>query len=246
MSNRHGLSRDIPEPIKRQVRQNCGFGCVVCGASIIEYEHVDPEFADATEHDAVKITLLCPQCHTKVTTGMWSKEKIKEAQSNPKCKQTGFSNEIFDLKSHPTLLFGGIICTKCYIPIMVKGTPLFHFAAGEEPGAPFRLSETFCDSDGALSLEIKDNEWFALSSNWDVEISGRTITVRDAPRHISLKLTAHPPDSLIVEKLDMLLSGYHFIADEGVLSCGRVGTKLMEYRLTSELMSHCYIGLQLN
>jgi HNH endonuclease len=79
--NRHGLTRDIPEPVKRAVRQACGFGCVVCGASIIEYEHVDPGFADAREHGPANLTLLCPQCHSKVTTGIWSKEKIKVAMT---------------------------------------------------------------------------------------------------------------------------------------------------------------------
>lgn len=49
--NKHGLSRTIPEPVKREVRQACGFGCVFCGHALVEYEHVDPLFADARLHD---------------------------------------------------------------------------------------------------------------------------------------------------------------------------------------------------
>jgi hypothetical protein len=29
-TNRHGLSRTIPDPVMRQIRQESGFGCVVC------------------------------------------------------------------------------------------------------------------------------------------------------------------------------------------------------------------------
>jgi 5-methylcytosine-specific restriction endonuclease McrA len=67
--NKHGLNRAIPSGIKREVRQRCGFGCVVCGLGIVQYEHVEPEFSDAVKHEADKIVLLCPQCHSKVTTG---------------------------------------------------------------------------------------------------------------------------------------------------------------------------------
>ncbi|WP_140145769.1 HNH endonuclease, partial [Vibrio parahaemolyticus] len=77
--NKHGLSRYIPEDVKRKVRQKCGYGCVVCGTAIVEYEHVDPEFSEAKEHDPDKIVLLCSQCHAKVTRKFLSKESIKLA-----------------------------------------------------------------------------------------------------------------------------------------------------------------------
>lgn len=231
MNNKHGLSRYIPNSIKRQVRQASGFGCVVCGASIVEYEHVDPEFVDAAEHEPQNITLLCPQCHSKVTTRMWSKQKIKSAMSNPRCKQNGFSSEFFDLgQSHPTLAFGGMTLRSCQIPIQVRGVPLFQVKAGEEPGAPFRLSGHFFNSQGAPSLTIRDNEWFALSSNWDVEVSGGTIIVRDAPGHISLKLNADPPNGIIVDRMDMLCNGIRFVASQDVLSFGRSGGSMVSMK----------------
>ena len=99
--NKYGLSRAIPAQIKREVRQRCGFGCVVCGAGIIQYEHVEPEFHEAESHDADKIALLCPQCHAKVTTRIWSKDKIKQAMRNPICKKKGFTKEAFDLGEGP-------------------------------------------------------------------------------------------------------------------------------------------------
>ena len=58
-TNKHGLSRYIPEAIKREVRQRCGFGCVICGFGFYDYEHFDPDFADAKFHDPNGMTLLC-------------------------------------------------------------------------------------------------------------------------------------------------------------------------------------------
>jgi len=164
--------------------------------------------------------------------------------SNPRCKQTGFSNEFFDLgESHPALTFGGVTLRNCRIPIQVRGIPLFQVKAREEPGGPFRLSGHFFNSKGAPSLTIQDNEWLALSSNWDVEVTGRTIVVRDEPGHISLKLKADPPNGLIVERLDMLLYGYQFIGSPDVLKFGRLGSGMT---FQNCIVDNCGIGLALS
>ena len=57
-TNDHGLSRTIPEGVKREVRQRCGFGCVICGLGFYDYEHFAPDFVDATEHNPAGMTLL--------------------------------------------------------------------------------------------------------------------------------------------------------------------------------------------
>jgi len=40
--NKFGLSRTIPEAIKSQIRRDDGYGCVVCGNALYQYEHIDP------------------------------------------------------------------------------------------------------------------------------------------------------------------------------------------------------------
>lgn len=47
MVSQHGLSRQIPEEIRLEVRRRCGFGCMQCGNSIVQCEHTEPEFAAA-------------------------------------------------------------------------------------------------------------------------------------------------------------------------------------------------------
>lgn len=95
--NKHGLSRTIPEQIKREIRQQCGFGCVICGCAIYHYEHIDPVFAEAKEHEPSKMALLCGGCHDKVTRGYWSKNKVKRALEQPKCFEQNFSSAMFDV-----------------------------------------------------------------------------------------------------------------------------------------------------
>lgn len=242
--NPHGLSRDIPADVKRAVRHACGYGCVICGCAIVEYEHVDPPFNEAREHDPRSITLLCPQCHAKVTRGFVSKQTVQEAMLNPRCRNQGYANEFFDIgRTHPTLVFAGMTIAETAIPIQVRGIALFQVQEAEEDGGPFRLDGTFYNSRGELSLQIIQNEWREMSSSWDVEAVGGVITIRDNPRHISLMLRAQPPDALIVEQLDMYLANYRFLGNADQLTVEFPGGGRSSF--TRCLASHCHVGLAL-
>src|SRR5688500_9526885 len=94
--NKFGLSREIPSPTKRVIRQQCGFGCVVCGSGIYQYEHIDPEWHRAKEHSASRIALLCGTCHDYVTRRLWPKSKILKAREHPYCLRKGFSSARID------------------------------------------------------------------------------------------------------------------------------------------------------
>ncbi|WP_316743814.1 HNH endonuclease [Pedobacter antarcticus] len=206
--NRFGLKRNIDAPIKREIRQNCGFGCVICGLGIFEYEHVEPTWVNAKSHDPSNMTLLCVQCHGKKTRGMLSVETIQKAMKNPKCKQVGFSNEFFDLSDKmPLLIFGGTTFTNCRIPVRIGGEALFEILPPEESGALFRLNASIYDSKGDISLHIIENEWRALNTNWDVEIVGPLITIREKLGQINLVIRAMPPDGIAIERLQMTYAG---------------------------------------
>jgi hypothetical protein len=75
-SDRFGLSRAIPPEVARKVRRRSKFGCVICRGAIYQYEHIDPEFKDATAHDPSHICLLCGGRHDRVTRGRISKATV--------------------------------------------------------------------------------------------------------------------------------------------------------------------------
>jgi hypothetical protein len=241
--NKHGLSRDIPAEVKRSIRKSCGFGCVICGLAIVEYEHVDPEFSEATVHDPECMTLLCPQCHSKVTTGFWSKSKVTEAMKDPACFKSGFSREVFDLGSSasPKLTFGGMTFLNCPTPIQIAGLALFSIESPEESEGPFRLSGHFTDSTGNLSLSIFQNEWIASVENWDVKVTGQTIAIREKQGKINLRLIADPPASLVVDKLDMKLAEYLVLANKDSLVIKLPDGRTSDF--TGCIIDGCEVGI---
>jgi hypothetical protein len=75
-------NREIPLPMKREIRQRCGFGCVLCGMPLYEYEHM-LGFAQVQRHVAEEITLLCDQHHRERTSGLLPIEEVIKANGTP-------------------------------------------------------------------------------------------------------------------------------------------------------------------
>jgi hypothetical protein len=202
--NQFGLGRDIPNPIKRLVRQRCGFGCVVCGGAFYQYEHIDPEFAEAQEHDPNRIALLCGGCHDRVTRGVLSKDTVKNCLRQPKCRELGFSFGPFDIgPGFPEIVIGTFTGRMTGALIEINGEKVFSISPPETDRAPFRIYASLRDREGNDILGIEDNEWKTPTTNWDVEVVGRRITVRSGARDISLILRSDPPGRIIVERLEM-------------------------------------------
>jgi len=223
--NVHRLSRHIPDPIAREVRQRCGFGCVIDGAAIYDYEHFDPEFKDARAHDAEGITLLCMQCNQKKRRGLLSEATVRAANANPRCKQVGFASETFDIG--PQQLIVEIASNRfenCDQLIRVRTTPILSVRPPETAMQPYRLSGLFADETGATTLTIKDNVWTVGADNWDIECEGPLITVRRGPGDIALILRAAPPDRVVVEQLNMQCNGIYLRGDRNRLEFSYNGT----------------------
>lgn len=219
-NNKHGLSRTISEDIKRKIRQDAKFGCVVCGCGIYEYEHIIPEFSEAREHNPEHMTLLCPTCHSKVTKGAFSKESVLKAKLNPAASQKGFSNEWFDFDSekHPYVIFGGTKTTKCEIPLEIYGVKILEIKRPEQKNTPFLLSGIFYNTKEEPVLQIIDNEWRNLSSNWDFKFEGPRMTILNDKSKIVLQLKAEPPNGIIIEHLEMNYKGQSVIITPDYIS----------------------------
>lgn len=202
--NQFGLSRYIPADVTRQVRRECGFGCVICGLAIVQYEHIDPAFADATVHDPAKIALLCAACHDHVTRGQWSKQRVIDARRQPVTFTKGYSHDAFDINHPFTLQVGSNLFHDVRSIIREPGRgDWFTIEPPEGNAAPARISATFFDAAGTPSLSIERNEWTCPTAVWDMKIEGRIIEVRHTKSELGLRLRASPPHHLAIERLNM-------------------------------------------
>lgn len=200
MPNEQGCnSRNIPLPIQREVRQRCGFGCVICGMPLYEYEHME-EWAVVKRHVSEEITLLCDQHHREKTGGLLPKEVIREANENPYNLREGVSKP-YDLHFSGTtaeIEIGGNSFTcedqgygTAMMPISVDGTPLIGLILAD---GHFLLNLVIFDEFNSPVLHIKNNQLIYS-------------TVREAHRKILIEIDFRPPNKVIINRGRFLRNG---------------------------------------
>lgn len=198
--NRHDLSREIPPDVKRAVRQRDGFGCVVCGSALVTYEHFAPEFAHAKKHDVDGICLLCPNHHYGKGKFV-SRKAIERAKAKSKSIAQGYAAGVLDVgDSFPGITVGSVTGKGCSVLLHVDGVDVVSISSPEEEGAPYTVNACILDFGGNKVLEIVENELRAYTSNWDCELIGGALTIRNAPRSIGLRARLEPGIGMRLEE----------------------------------------------
>ena len=207
--NRFGLSRNIPRHIAKKIRQEAGFGCVVCGAIPFEYEHIDPTWVEANKHDPDRMTLLCGGCHSKVTLGLLSKETVWKAKKAPKTLEKGYSNVYLDFTEKiPDVKIGETIFVDCDVPLRVAGKPVIEsrIRTFENGRKQIYLSGSFYNEQGEEIGCIIDNEWRGLITNHDIFTVKNRITVK-SDKKIIFQFSLEPPNLITIEVLNLSYKG---------------------------------------
>lgn len=205
-------SRNIPLPVQREVRQRCGFGCVVCGFPLYEYEHL-LGWANVHRHVPEEITLLCDQHHKEKTTGLLPIERVIESNGRPHNLRNGVSKP-YDLHfsgESAEVIIGGNRFTATnqgygtvLIPLSVDDSPLIGFIIGDDH---LLLNLVIFDEFNQPVLHIKNNQLWYCADPWDIHLVGTKLTVREAHRKILIEIQFCPPNKIIIERGRFLRNG---------------------------------------
>jgi len=223
--NKHGLSRYIEEPIKREIRRRCGLGCVVCGFPVITYHHFFPTFEKAATHDPDGITLLCYTCHQKTfgNNPPFDADFINKKNSNPKCKTTGEIKSKFYIGFEPVNFnLGPIILTKTLNILKYHNEVLIGFSKNDDHSAPFVLNAKLFDRTGKKFLEITNNEWVAGIEQFDIQIKGGILKIISRPHSVLLQLRHVAEKVISIDKLDLSYQGYRLEISKNELIASHV------------------------
>jgi hypothetical protein len=221
--NRHGLSRHIPVDIATEVRRRSKFGCVVCRCAIYQYEHIEPDFADAKQHQVENICLLCGSCHDRVTRGRLSKKLIRDKYDEVQHSDAiGRPFEELDLSTNSISVVIGTATfehTKCLIRI--NGEDILAITPAQDGVGFPTLNGIFYDKSGNESFRITENVWEGPLDCWDIEIVGTSVKIRSEKDQISLCFVVAPPNQVSITKLDMYKDNCRLVCDEKQILIGQ-------------------------
>jgi len=230
--NKHGLRRlgssTEDEAIKRQIREESGYGCVICGLIPYDYEHIEPEFSDAHSHDPNYMTLLCGGCHDQVTRGWIPKSEVWKAKNNPRCLQTGYNSQmLWPGNAIPDLMIGDTLFEDCPNPILVAGEPVITFGYPEEGDNKISITGNFYDSSGEKIAAITNNEWRGLTTDADINVRTvggcPTITITSLGEDIFELALDLPHNRITISKLKLMYMGNRV----EILDSGRYGKDIL-------------------
>jgi hypothetical protein len=165
--------RNIPLPIQREIRQRCGFGCVICGLPLYEYEHM-LGWTNVQRHVANEITLLCDQHHREKTGGLLPIEAVTQANASPYNLREGTSkpyNLHYSGDECEAVIGSNRFTTQdqgygtVMIPLLVDGTPLLAFILAD---GHLLLNLNLYDEYNRLVLRIRNNQLLYSVAPWDI------------------------------------------------------------------------------
>jgi len=211
--NKYGLKRYIPADVRRKVRYNSKQGCVLCRALFCQYHHFRPEFVDADNHNPDDICLLCPTHHDEVTRGTILNADISSAYQNTKLNDAirppfhqatlsgqlrlNLGNSEFDyMPNEACLLQYG---TEKIFTVSYKESEVF---GGSYPS----ISGSIFDQQGSPILLLDENTIVLASLDFDAEIKGTKILIRDNRSEnssLKLEITLIPPNGFQIDRLLM-------------------------------------------
>lgn len=212
--NKHGLKRYIPSDVKAIIRKEAGYGCVICGCVFVDYEHIEPEWHDAYEHDPSKMTLLCPDCHTRVTRKLLSKKRVWEAKDTPKALENGFVHDVLSTDNNNLeIKFASIQSQNIRVLLRIYNKPMIWFEKSEEIHEPYKLCAIFTDSIGRLIAYINRNQFIAFSKNYDIKSEATRLSIK-ADKKIILEIDRKADQCLHITKIDCSYLDQKVISDE--------------------------------
>jgi 5-methylcytosine-specific restriction endonuclease McrA len=202
----------IPAPVKRAVRQRCGFGCVFCGLPFFQYDHMT-DYSAVREHTADNLTLLCHRHHGEKTARLITADQVRQANDNPFALRAGHTNpwRFGNLSESPvaiklagvTIALQGSNARSALVVVNNRVLLGIRFA-GRVP----LMWLTLANERGETQVGIEDGELVVFpSATWDFQQKGRTITLRSAPRHIELEISMRPPGEIDVTRATLRHAG---------------------------------------
>jgi len=193
-------NRDIPEEIKRQLRQEAGFGCCICGNPVFQYHHIT-DWALTKSHDLLDMMVLCPNHHHEATVRALVEQEQRRWKKRPLNIVNGYVDGLLKITELGVAVeVGTNYLVGPGFKFVVDGAPLL--ALDLDSDGRLQLSLDLYDAADSLLLQIHNNEWLTGDPMpWDVEFSHRRFILRRKSGEVTLSIDARKAPILLYGQL---------------------------------------------
>lgn len=171
------------------------------------------DWATVRKHIEGEITLLCDKHHKEKTNGLLPEVEVREANAAPYNLRSGVTRP-YDLHfsgtdaeihvgsinfKHPTTITDSFLAA-----IDIDCLSMLAFIVEDNH---LLLDVSLFDESNSLVLRIFKNQLILNSQQWDIQLVGRRLVIREAPGKIFLDIVFDPPNKVFVKRGRLLRNG---------------------------------------
>ncbi|WP_107816745.1 HNH endonuclease [Celeribacter persicus] len=200
------MERYIPAGVRRQLRQEAGFGCCVCGAPFVEYHHIIP-WSEKQHNDPEHMIALCPSHHTEVAK--LTRQKQYDLKFTPHNIKTGqIRGTLISAETEPSFIVGGNTYINTPKIFTYYDLPLITYDIIEGERS---LSLYFPDNKFWPELRITNNQIAANPNNfWDIDFHHNLATFRKKKGKKFLEIDFRNPVAELNTELEIRAQIFRF------------------------------------
>lgn len=164
MSN-GSLGRRAPEGVRRQLRQEVGFGCPIvnCGNPYLEFHHFDPPWSVQQHHNPEGMIALCATHHAKADA--YTVEQCRELKRSVPDRTVGGRFEW--MRREIVAVVGGNYYHETPRMVVFENEPVVWFE--RDADGYLQLSFKMLTTSGEPRTEMLANDWVIAGNPLDVE-----------------------------------------------------------------------------
>lgn len=204
------MNNYIPADVRRELRQEANYGCVICGAPIIDYHHIVPR-REREHNDPEHMVVLCPNHHRPSDDGALSRSDLYQYKRNPHNDQKVDYLLHFDSeKSRVRMGELDIVVGEGarHSVLKIEDKELFSMSFQDQI---LIFNIKLHNKKGDLIAEITNNEWKAHTDQiWDLEYKSKQLSLWDPDRQLRLRLTYDVRCDLIKFEAKFYFAGVEF------------------------------------
>lgn len=165
------ISRTPSVETRKKLRKEVHFGCPVkgCGSPYLSWHHFDPSWNIDRRHNPNGMIALCLQHHKEADQGAFTVQQLRDMKKQPFLeKREDFPKGRFNWKREQLLLLaGGNWYIGSEVILNVKGKNIIWLSKDKEGFEELNLD--IYDSNGAILLSMRDNDWLIHAPFDDLE-----------------------------------------------------------------------------
>jgi hypothetical protein len=112
-------------PVRRQLRQEVGFGCPVenCRSPYLTYHHFDPPWKEKKHHDPAGMVALCRPHHAQADAGTFTREQLRRLKATGRDQAENLSGRFEWMRRELLAVVGGWFCYDVRIIVQAGDRP---------------------------------------------------------------------------------------------------------------------------